>query len=169
MERISVIFREQHRRAIALVLLSQVIARIERLKTLTVSVRAARAVREHQVVKRAEPGDLVFQSVWKGKPMNASNILKRFIQPAAEKLGLEGVDWRCLRRSCATWMVAAGADPKSVQGQMRHARIETTLGIYAQVVGEGQRRAAARITEYVAEQIEKAGPGSGPKGPFLVQ
>src|SRR5262249_51502932 len=82
----------------------QVIARIERLKTLTVSVRAGRAVREHQVVKRAEPGDLVFQSVWKGKPMNASNILKRFIQPAAEKLGLEGVDWRSLRRSCATWM-----------------------------------------------------------------
>jgi len=144
---------------------SHVIARIQRLKTLTVEVRAGRANRKHEVVKSDGPEDLVFQSVWKGKPLNASNVLKRFIKPAAAKLGLRQVNWRCLRTSCATWMVQAGADPKSVQGQMRHSRISTTMDIYAQFVPEGQRRAAAKLTEYVAEQVAK----SGPIGPILVQ
>src|ERR1700726_2469481 len=52
--------------------------------------------------------------------MNDQNILKRHIQPAARKMGLPFVNWRCLRTSHATWLVQAGADPKSVQGQMRH-------------------------------------------------
>jgi integrase len=135
-----------------------VIARIHRLKTLNVDVRAGRGVRHHRVVKSDSPEDLVFQSVWQGKPMNASNVLKRFIKPAAENLKLGLVNWRCLRTSCATWMVQAGADPKSVQGQMRHSRISTTMDIYAQFVPEGQKRAAAKLTEYVAEQVKKSGP-----------
>jgi integrase len=118
-----------------------VIARIHRLKTLTVDVHAGRAVRHHKVVKSHGPEDLVFQSVWKGKPMNASNVLKRFVKPVAEKLGLGVVNWRCLRTSCATWMLQAGGDLKSVQKQMRHSRISTTMDIYAQAVPEGQKRA----------------------------
>ena len=144
-----------------------VIERIHRLKTLTVDVRAGRAMRHHQVVKSAGPDDLVFQSVWKARPMNAANILRRYIKPAAERLGLAHADWRCLRTSCATWMVQAGADPKSVQGQMRHARISTTMEIYAQFVPEGQRQAVAKLTEYVAEQMRNSGPGRS--GPIVVQ
>ena len=45
-------------------------------------------------------------------------------------------------------MVQAGADPKSVQGQMRHSRISTTTDIYAQFVLEGQRRAMEQMNEY---------------------
>lgn len=90
--------------------------------------------------------------------MNADNIRKRFIQPAAKKLKLGVVNWRCLRTSCATWQLQAGADPKSVQGQMRHSRISTTMDIYAQFVPEGQKRAARKLTEYVAEQAKKSGP-----------
>jgi integrase len=100
------------------------------------------------VVRNDRPDDLVFQSVWKARPMNASNVLQRFIAPAAEKLQLGSVTWRALRTSCATWMVAAGADPKSVQGQMRHSRISTTMDIYAQLTSEGQKRAARKLTEY---------------------
>src|SRR5262249_1366257 len=43
-----------------------VIERIQRLKTLTVQVRAGRAVRNYPAVKSSEPDDLVFQSVAKG-------------------------------------------------------------------------------------------------------
>lgn len=110
--------------------------------------------------------DLVFQSVWHGKEMNADNIRKRFIAPAAKKSKLRKVNWRCLQTSCATWQLQAGADPKSVQGQMRHSRISTTMDIYAQFVPEGQKRAAAKLTEYVAEQVQKSGSIAGP---LLVQ
>jgi integrase len=138
-----------------------VIDRIHRLKTLTVDVRAGLATRHYQVVKADGPDDLVFQSVKDGKPMRDNNILSRFIKPAARKLGLPAVNWRCLRTSCATWMVRGGADPKSVQGQMRHARIATTLEIYAQVVPEGQRRAVEQMEEYAKQSVLKAGSKSG--------
>jgi integrase len=79
------------------------------------------------------------------------------VSPPVPELG-PYVNWRCLRTSCATWQLQAGADPKSVQGQMRDSRISTTMEIYAQFVPEDQKRAAAKLTEYVAEQVKKSGP-----------
>jgi integrase len=133
----------------------EVIARLLRLTTLTVEVRAGCAVRKHKLVKSGAPDDLVFQSVQKGCPMNDQNILKRHLQPAARKLGLPFVNWRCLRTSHATWLVQSGADPKSVQGQMRHSRISTTMDIYAQIVPASQRRALQQLSVF-------AGGGSLP-------
>jgi integrase len=127
-----------------------VIARLDRLKDLMVEVRAGRAVRKYKVVKSAGPDDLVFQSVKDGRPMDDQNILKRHIQPAARKLGLPFVNWQCLRTSHATWMILAGADPKSVQGQMRHSRVSTTMEIYAQIVPAGQRRAVEQLSEFAS-------------------
>jgi site-specific recombinase XerD len=79
--------------------------------------------------------------------MNDQNVLRRHIKPAAQSLGLH-VNWRCLRTSHATWLVQAGADPKSVQGQMRHSRISTTMEIYAQIVPLAQRRALEQLSEF---------------------
>jgi len=54
------------------------------------------------------------------------------------------------RTSHATWMILAGADPKSVQGQMRHSRVSTTMEIYAQIVPAGQRRAVEQLSEFAS-------------------
>jgi ATP-dependent helicase/nuclease subunit A len=97
--------------------------------------------------------DLVFQSVRTGAPLRDNNILSRFIKPAGRKLGFGFVNWRCLRTSRATWMIEAGANPKDVQGQMRHSRIQTTLDIYAQFVPESQRRAIEKTSAMVQERI----------------
>src|SRR5260370_22824919 len=137
---------------------SGVIARILRLKTLTVNVRAGSAVRNYKLIKAAGPDDLVFQSVKDGKPMRDNNILRRFIKPAARQLGLPFVNWRCLRTSHATWLVQAGADPKSVQGQMRHTRISTTMDIYAQTVPEAQRRAVKKLSRFAKAPVPNAVP-----------
>jgi integrase len=131
----------------------QVIARLLRLATLTVEVRAGHAVRKHKLVKSEGPDDLVFQSVRTGKPMNDQNVLKRHVKPAARKLGLMFLNWRCLRTSHATWLVQAGADPKSVQGQMRHSRISTTMDIYAQIVPSAQRRALQQLSAFVGSGV----------------
>jgi len=133
-----------------------VIERIQRLKPLTVSVRAGRATRRYKVVKSAGPTDLVFQSVKAGKPMRDNNILTRFIKPAARALGIPWVNGRCLRTSHATWMVEAGANPKDVQGQMRHSKISSTMDVYAQFVAESQRRAIGKMSAMVAERRAKA-------------
>ena len=126
-----------------------VIARIHRLKGAIVKINAGRAVRRYRAVKTAGMDDLVFQSVKDGKPMNDQNILKRHLQPAARKIGLQYVNWRCLRTSHATWLVQAGADPKSVQAQMRHSRISTTMDIYAQIVPAAQRAALDKLSGFV--------------------
>jgi integrase len=133
----------------------EVITRIHRLKTLTVEVRAGLATRKYKLVKSDDPDALVFQSVQTGRPMNDQNVLKRQVQPVARRLGLNFVDWRCLRRSHATWLVQSGADPKSVQGQMRHSRVSTSLDIYAQVVPVSQRRAIEKLTEFASVSTPK--------------
>jgi site-specific recombinase XerD len=84
--------------------------------------------------------------------MNDQNILKRHLQPVAEKLGLY-VNWRALRTSHATWLVQSGADAKSVQGQMRHSRISTTMDIYAQIVPATQRQAIEKLTAFARPPI----------------
>jgi integrase len=122
-----------------------VIKRIHSLKGLKVRVRAGRAVREFDVVKSANPEDLVFQSLMSGSPMRDNNILVRFIKPAGRKLGIGFVNWRCLRTSHATWLKMAGADVKDAQAQMRHSRASTTLDIYQQFVPSSQRRAIDKL------------------------
>ena len=137
---------------------AEVIKRIQRLKSLTVKVKAGRATRRYKVVKVDGPKDLVFQSVRNGHPMRDNNILSRFIKPAARKLGLGYVNWKCLRTSRATWLVQAGANPKDVQGLMRHSRISTTMDIYAQTVADSQRQAIAKVTAMVAAKRAEKEP-----------
>jgi integrase len=135
-----------------------VVERMHRLKLLTVEGRCGGrgAVRKYKVVKSDGPDDLVFQSLRKGAPLRDNNILSRHIKPAGRKLGFSFVNWRSLRTSRATWMIEAGANPKDVQGQMRHSRIQTTLDIYAQFVPESQRRAIEKTSEMIQARIAAA-------------
>jgi len=123
----------------------EVIRRIHALKDKVVQVRAGRAIRRYACVKSAEPNDLVFQSVRDGKEMRDNNILTRYIKPAGRKVGIPFVNWRCLRTSCATWLKKAGADPKDIQGHLRHSRVSTTMNIYVQDVPESRRQAVSRL------------------------
>jgi integrase len=124
----------------------QVIERIQRLKRLTVQVRAGRAIRKYKVVKSDGPEDLIFQSVRSGFPIRDNNILVRFLKPAGRALGMPWLNWRCLRTSHATWLKMAGADVKDAQAQMRHSRASTTLDIYQQFVPESQKRVVERLS-----------------------
>ena len=128
-----------------------VIARIHRLKTLTVDVRAGQgAVRHYRVVKSDGPEDNVFQLVSRNAPQCPNNVLFKHLKPAARSLGIGWVNWQVLRRSHATWLKMAGADVKDAQAQMRHSRASTTMDIYQQFVPESQRRAVDKLTALTA-------------------
>jgi len=77
--------------------------------------------------------------------MRDNSILARHIKPAGRKVGIGFVNWRCLRTSCATWLKKAGADPKDIQGHLRHSRLGTTMDIYVQDVPESRRRAVGQM------------------------
>jgi integrase len=110
----------------------KVIERIERLRTMTIEVKAGSGTRRHRVVKSDGPDDLVFQSVRSGKQMRDNNILTRHIKPAARTLGIAWVNWLVLRRSYATWLRMVGTDPRDRQSLMRHSRFTTTAEVYEQ-------------------------------------
>ena len=93
----------------------KVIERMQRLRTLTVAVKAGRAVRHYPAVKGDGPDDLVFHSVQHGRPMRDNNILARHIKPAGRELGIGWVNWLVLRRSYATWLRMVGTDPRDRQ------------------------------------------------------
>jgi integrase len=139
---------------------SAVSARLQRLRTLEIDAPwgGQGAKKKIKAVRSDGPHDLVFQSLRRGAEMNDQNLLRRHLRPAALRLGIDPkkATWCSLRTFCATWMIEAGADPKSVQAQMRHSRISTTMDIYAQVVPESQRKAVDKTANMVAERFRLA-------------
>ena len=127
----------------------KVIDRLQLSRTLTIHVRAERAVGEYRVVKADGPGDLVFQSVKEGRPMRDNNIIVRHIKPAARTMGLPRVNWQVLRRSYATWLRIAGTDPQDRQSLMRHSRFTTTAEVYEQDLPESQLQAVEKLGSLV--------------------
>lgn len=51
-------------------------------------------------------------------------------------------NFHALRRSQATFLVAGGVDPKTVQARLGHENLNTMLNIYAEEVGENDRKSA---------------------------
>ena len=65
-----------------------------------------------------------------------ARFLRRCCGPTVRLLNRRKKTTRhALRRSWATWVIHAGADPKSVQAQLRHSRIGRTLLDYIKQLG----------------------------------
>ena len=103
--------------------------------------------------------------------LNQNNYRRRVLQPAAIKAGIgiketgrrdrtgkpvlsTDVDFRALRRTCATLFGAKAKDPKSVQAQLRHADPTVTLKHYQKPVLENVRVAADQLEHDLAFGIE---------------
>lgn len=125
-----------------------VIQRILALDKIKVKVRAGRATRVFDVVKKKSPEDLVFQSVQSGTVMNDSNILRRHIKPAGEKVGVPWMNWLVLRHLASTWHKRAGNNPKEAQALLRHEDEQTTLRHYTETDHEDQAAAVDRFEAY---------------------
>jgi len=88
----------------------------------------------------AKDGNFVFPSL-KARgcvPLSASIFVADYLRPAAKKAGVHIEDGQRfglhnLRHSLSNWLVnKAKVEPKTVQGILRHARIQTTLDLYTQ-------------------------------------
>jgi integrase len=88
----------------------------------------------------AKDGDFVFPSIQaRGRvPLSASIFVADHLRPAAKKTGVHIEDGQRfglhnLRHSLSNWLVnKAKVEPKTVQGILRHAKIQTTLDLYTQ-------------------------------------
>jgi len=95
-------------------------------------------------VQRTEPESLMF-ATWSGKPISPNNVLRRWIVPACETLGLKRLSWLTLRRTYSSWAHEKGVPGKVIAQLMGHAKVDTTLNVYTQVVDGSLRRAADTV------------------------
>jgi integrase len=97
----------------------------------------------------AKTGDFVFPSLKAAGrvALSASIFVADHLRPAAKKAGVQIEDGQRfglhnLRHSLSNWLVnKAKVEPKTVQGILRHAKIQTTLDLYAQEDGDETRAA----------------------------
>lgn len=77
----------------------------------------------------SKTSDWVFGSR-NGTPLNAGNVRKRFLYPAAKAVGIELTGWHDLRHSATTNMIRDGVSINTVSKLMGHSNPNITLAVY---------------------------------------
>jgi len=65
--------------------------------------------------------------------------------PACEALGLRRATWLTFRRTYSSWAHDKGVPAKMVAHLMGHAKVDTTLNVYTQVLDDSVRAAAGKV------------------------
>lgn len=107
----------------------------------SLAVEALRAHRQRAVLPLDD--GLVFVTE-RGRPVSAS-VVTHGLGRIADAAGLPRRDFHSLRRFRASLGSALNIDPKVTQGQLGHANIATTLGIYTYTNAEQGKAAAALV------------------------
>ena len=72
----------------------------------------------------------------------------------------ETLDFHALRHTTATWLIEAGADPKTVQSVMRHSTIKLTLDTYGHLFPGSEANAVATIRDRFVSPKQATGTES---------
>ena len=105
-------------------------------------------------VKKAEPEALVF-STRSGKPISPNNVLRRWIFPACAALNLPNATWLTFRRTYSSWAHDKGVPAKVVAQLLGHAKVDTTLNVYTQVLDDSLRRAVEAVGTELFRIVQK--------------
>ena len=100
-------------------------------------------------------------STWSGKPISPNNVVRRWIVPACETLGLKRVGWLTLRRTYSSWAHEKGVPGKVIAQLMGHAKVDTTLNVYTQVIDGSLRRAADTVGSELFTIVHRSEEGEG--------
>ena len=77
-------------------------------------------------------------------------VLKRYLQPAAERAGIaKRVGWHTFRHTFSTLLRANGEDIKVVQELLRHANSKIKMDIYTQALSPAKRQAQSRVASMI--------------------
>lgn len=88
-------------------------------------------IRQHLESAAMDPDAFLFVGA-RGAPLRYHSFRRAIWNPAIEAAGFsDQVTPHCLRHTCASLLVAAGADPVAVQRHLGHKDVTTTLNIYA--------------------------------------
>lgn len=91
--------------------------------------------------------DWVFANPATGMPYLSPSLQQRWIRPAGEAIGVEGLGFHSLRHSYRSWLDAIGAAPGITKDLMRHSDIATTFNKYGRAMSEEKRIANAKVVK----------------------
>jgi len=100
-------------------------------------------IESYRATINPHPTDFIFPSE-SGGPMSSNNYVKRNLKRIANCAGIDAVDLRCLRRTCATHMQKTGS-VKDAQAHLRHSDPTITAAVYQQTIPEEVRRSVEEL------------------------
>ncbi len=99
------------------------------------------------------PDAFVFTSL-QGAPLRNSNFRRQVWYSAVEQAGLsEGLRVHDLRHACASLLIAAGANPKSVQAHLGHSSIAVTMDRYTHLFPSDIEALIGRLEDVRARSL----------------
>lgn len=128
----------------------------KRGRTLSVTDANLEVMREHAAWQDASylrhPGShLTLCCDDLGRPLRPSSVSASF-SALRDDLGLpKGTSFHTLRHTHATWLIANGVDVRTVQERLGHAKIATTLELYAHVLPGRDAQAAESFGRAVGD------------------
>ncbi len=116
-------------------------------KTAIVALRRHRGLQLEERLRLGtawEDNDLVFANEV-GRPIEATNLIRRSFHPLLERAGLPRIRFHDLRHTAATLMLGRSVHPKVVAEMLGHSQIAVTLDLYSHVTPTMQREATAAL------------------------
>ena len=118
------------------------------------------AVKREKVLAALEAGAHVVDSPFvfttvEGKPFRPNSISQAF-KRAAKRVGLPNMRLHDLRHTGITYMLADGADPKTVSGFVGHSTAQFTLNQYAHVMEQTKKKAGAILENKVLLPVKES-------------
>jgi integrase len=100
--------------------------------------------------RRTQPEDFVFPSrLFQGtKPLDLAAVLKRKIQPAFSKLGINGVGWHTFRHFVGSMLAEMGEHQLTIRDYLRHANLHVT-NKYLQAASQTKRQAQEKLVDAI--------------------
>ena len=113
-------------------------------------VEALEKWKEHQ--RYRNPADWVFASgSRRGRlPYWGQAILRKYIRPRAQELGIEKkFGWHTFRHTYSTLLRSVGTEFKVMQELLRHSSLRSTLDVYTQAITPAKQAAQAAVMSLV--------------------
>ena len=115
------------------------------VRQIPLSAGARQLVADWRPYARSTAPDALVFSTWSGKPISPGNVLRRWVFPACDAVGVKRATWLTFRRTYSSWAHEKGVPAKVIAQLMGHAKVDTTLNVYTQVVDGAARRAADSV------------------------
>jgi integrase len=142
------------------------------IRRVTLSPATAEVLEAHRarMAQEGHGSQIIFCDRVGGGYLRKSNVGRQVFKPLLKRAGLPDIRFHDLRHTCATHLLAAGVDVKSVAARLGHANAITVMNTYAHVLPAMQGRMADIIqgisTRSHSSQITVNGAGG--EGPAAV-